>query len=69
MARLGGDEFACWLDGADTFTAADIMMAYPFTTFRREIRPLDLAPYPAIEAWIGRLEARPAFAKATAAAA
>ncbi len=23
VARLGGDEFACWLDGADTFTAAE----------------------------------------------
>ena len=54
-----------YLAGPD-FTAADIMMAYPFTTFRREIRPLDLAPYPAIEAWVRRLEARPAFRKATA---
>jgi diguanylate cyclase (GGDEF)-like protein len=23
IARLGGDEFACWLDGADTLTAAE----------------------------------------------
>jgi diguanylate cyclase (GGDEF)-like protein len=23
VARLGGDEFACWLDGADSFTAAE----------------------------------------------
>lgn len=23
VARLGADEFACWLDGADTFTAAE----------------------------------------------
>lgn len=53
-----------YLAGPD-FTAADIMMAYPFTTFRREIRPLDLAPFPAIEAWVRRLEERPAFRKAT----
>ena len=42
------------------FTAADIVMAYPSTTFRREIRPLGLAPDPSIETWVGRVEARPA---------
>ena len=47
----------------DEFTAADIMMAYPFTTFRR-ICPVDLAPYPAIQAYVARLAARPAFQKA-----
>ena len=46
------------------FTAADIMMAYPFTTFRR-ICPVDLAPFPAIRDWAGRMETRPAFVKAT----
>ena len=46
------------------FTAADIMMAYPFTTFRR-ICPIDLLPYPAIREYVARLEARPAFQKAT----
>ena len=50
----------------DQFTAADIMMAYPFTTFRRHIRPLDLSAYPAITAYASRLEARPAFRKAVA---
>ena len=50
----------------DRFTAADIMMAYPFTTVRRHIRPLDLTPYPAITADASRLEARPAFRKAVA---
>ena len=30
----------------DEFTAADIMMAYPFTTLRRHFRPLDLGPLP-----------------------
>ncbi len=46
------------------FTAADIMMAYPFTTFRR-ICPVDLSPYPAIQGFVARLEARAAFQKAT----
>ena len=49
--------------GSD-FTAADIMMAYPFTTFRG-ICPVDLMPYPAIRAYVSRLEARPAFQKAS----
>ena len=49
----------------ERFTAADIMMAYPFTTFRRHIRPIDLGPYPAIADYAARLEARPAFRKAT----
>jgi glutathione S-transferase len=48
----------------EAFTAADIMMAYPFTTFRR-ICPVDLSPYPAIERYVARLEARPAFQVAT----
>ena len=51
----------------EAFTAADIMMAYPLTTFR-QLRPIDLAPYPAIRAYVQRLEARPAFRKATATA-
>ena len=46
------------------FTAADIMMAYPFTTFRR-ICPIDLSPYQSIRAYVARLEERPAFLKAT----
>ena len=50
----------------DEFTAADIMMAYPFTTLRRHFRPLDLGPYPAIAAYAARLESRPAFRKASA---
>ena len=49
----------------DQFTAADIMMAYPFTTFRRHTRPIDLSPYPAIAAYASRLEARPAFRRAS----
>ena len=45
------------------FTAADIMMAYPFTTFQ-QIRRMDFAPYPAIRAYVARLEERPAYRKA-----
>ena len=45
------------------FTAADIMMAFPFTTLRR-FRALDLAPCPAIEAYLRRIEARPAYCRA-----
>ena len=59
-ARL---QAAPYFAGAD-FTAADIMMAYPFTTFRR-ICPVDLSLYPAIQAYVSRLETRPAFQKAT----
>ncbi len=57
-ALTASDYFA-----GDAFTAADIMMAYPFTTFQR-IYPFDLAPYPAIQAYVARLMARPAFQKA-----
>jgi glutathione S-transferase len=53
----------------ESFTAADIMMAYPFTTFSEHICPVDLAPYPAIQAWVQRIASRPAFHKATAQAA
>ncbi len=46
------------------FTAADIMMAYPFTTFRQHICPIDLTPFPAIQDYAARLQARPAFQQA-----
>ncbi len=59
-ARLQGSPYFA----GEAFTAADIMMAYPFTTFRR-ICPVDLSGYPAIQAYVCRLEARPAFQKAT----
>ena len=52
----------------EAFTAADVMMAYPFTTFRA-IHPFDLAPFPAITRYVRRLQARPAFRTATGAAA
>ena len=49
----------------DTFTAADIMMLFPFTTMRRYL-DYDLAPYPNVLAYVARIEARPAYRKAMA---
>ncbi len=48
--------------GAD-FTAADIMMTFPFTTMRRYL-DYDIAPYANIVAYVKRIEARPAYGKA-----
>ena len=45
------------------FTAADVMMAFPFTTLQ-QFRPLDLSPYPMLQSYLKRIEARPAYAKA-----
>ena len=59
--RLGA---ASWLAG-DTFTVADIMIAFPLTTMRLFV-PLDLSPYPNILAYLQRLAARPAFQRAMA---
>jgi glutathione S-transferase len=53
-----------WFTGAD-FTAADVMMVFPFTTMRRFLE-YDLSPYANIGAYLGRIEARPAFRKAMA---
>ena len=53
---------AQWFAGAD-FTAADIMMTFPFTTMRRFL-DYDLAPYARIRAYLKRIEARPAHRKA-----
>ncbi|MDO9706747.1 glutathione S-transferase family protein [Paracraurococcus lichenis] len=60
-ARLGA---ATWLAGED-FTAADIMMGFPLTTMRH-FAPLDLGPYPNILAYLQRIAARPAYARAMA---
>lgn len=49
----------------DTFTAADVMMVFPFTTMR-EFLEYDLAPYPNVAAYLERIEARPAYRKAMA---
>jgi len=54
----GRDYFA----GAE-FTAADVMMVFPFTTMRRYL-DYDIAPYANITRYMKRIEDRPAYAKA-----
>ena len=53
-----------WFVG-ETFTAADIMMTFPFTTMRLFL-DYDLAPYPNIVAYLRRIESRPTYRKAMA---
>lgn len=60
-ARLAAVPF---LAGPD-FTAADIMSVFPLTTMRVFL-PRDLSGYPAIRAYLGRIGARPAYARAMA---
>ena len=47
----------------DFFTAADIMMSFPLTTMRRYLE-YDLGPHDNLQAWIARIQARPAYRKA-----
>jgi glutathione S-transferase len=47
------------------FTAADVMMLFPFTTMRKFLE-YDLAPYANIAAYVKRIEARPAYRNAMA---
>jgi glutathione S-transferase len=56
----GGPYFA----GAN-FTAADIMMTFPFTTMHHFL-DYDLTPYSNILAYLERIESRPAYLKAMA---
>ena len=58
-ARLGT---AVYLAG-DEFTTADIMAVFSLTTMRNFL-PFDLAPYPAIRAYLQRIAARPAYQRA-----
>ena len=60
-ARLGAVPY---LAGAD-FTAADVMIVFTLTTMRY-FAPFDLAPYPAIRAYLQRIAARPAYQAAMA---
>jgi len=53
-----------WFAGAE-FTAADVMMTFPFTTMRLFL-DYDLAPYANVLAYLKRVEARPAYRKAMA---
>jgi glutathione S-transferase len=55
-AELGGGP---WFAG-ETFTAADVMMVFPFTTLRNFL-DYDLAPYANIAAYLRRIGARPAY--------
>jgi glutathione S-transferase len=51
-----------WFAGA-TFTAADVMMVFPFTTLRNFL-DYDLAPCVNIAAYLARIGERPAYRKA-----
>jgi glutathione S-transferase len=53
-----------WFAG-ETFTAADVMMVFPFTTLRWFL-DYDLAPYANVGAYLTRIEARPAYRTAMA---
>lgn len=57
--RLAG---VTWLAGAE-FTAADVMTVFTLTTMRHAY-PLDLAPYPAIRAYLARIGEREAYRRA-----
>jgi glutathione S-transferase len=58
-AEFGGGP---WFAG-EAFTAADVMMVFPFTTLRNFL-DYDLAPYANIVAYLARVGARPAYRKA-----
>lgn len=51
-----------WFAG-EQFTAADVMMTFPFTTMRHFL-DVDTSPYPNLLAYLRRIEARPAYQKA-----
>jgi glutathione S-transferase len=53
-----------WFAGAE-FTAADVMMVFPFTTMRLFLE-YELAPYSKILEYLRRIEARPAYRRAMA---
>jgi glutathione S-transferase len=53
-----------WFVGEE-FTAADVMMTFPFTTTREYLK-YDLTPYANLAAFVARVEARPAYRKAMA---
>ena len=55
---------ATYFAGA-SFSAADVMMTFPFTTMRHFLK-YDLAPYANILAYLQRIESRPAYQKAMA---
>ena len=60
-AQLAGHAYFA----GEQFTAADVMMVFPFTTMRRFL-DYDVARYPNIVAYMKRIEERPAYRKAMA---
>jgi glutathione S-transferase len=48
---------------AGEFSAADVMMVFPFTTMRRYLE-YDITPYANIGKYLARIEARPAYRRA-----
>jgi glutathione S-transferase len=60
-ASLAGQRYFA----GEEFTAADVMMAFPFTTMRHFLE-YDLSPHGNIAAYLERIEARPAFRRAMA---
>jgi glutathione S-transferase len=55
-----------WFAGPE-FTAADVMMVFPFTTLRNFL-DYDLAPYANVTGYLERIKSRPAYRKAMAVA-
>jgi len=60
-ARLGGVPFFA----GERFTAADVMMTFPFTVTRQFV-PVDVDNHRAIAAYVERMEARPAYQRCRA---
>lgn len=60
LAMVGGHLATHPYFAGQAFTAADVMMVFPFTTLLR-FRALDLTPFPGITAYLRRIEARPAY--------
>jgi glutathione S-transferase len=60
-ARLAAVPFMA----GDRFTAADVMMTFPFT-MTRQFLPIDVEGHPAIAAYVERMEARPAYLRCRA---
>ncbi|MEO8558598.1 MAG: glutathione S-transferase family protein [Rhodospirillales bacterium] len=55
-ARIAASPYFAGLE----FSAADIMMVFPFTTLQ-SFKVIDLAPYPSLRAYLARIAARPAY--------
>ncbi len=60
-ARLASVPFVA----GERFTAADVMMTFPFTTTRQFV-PVDVEAHPGIAAYVERMEARPAYRRCRA---